>query len=101
VPVRVPADAEGALGMAVLAAGAIGGDVPGAAARLVRLDRTLDPDPDRGAALAGGHVAFVDALERRGWIDPQLADHARTRVSTPTAPTPDASIPTASTRRTP
>ncbi|MDT7578957.1 MAG: D-ribulokinase [Pseudonocardiales bacterium] len=83
VPVRVPADAEGALGMAVLAAGAIGGDVPGAAARLVRLDRTLDPDPERGAALADAHVAFVDTLEQRGWLDPQLAEHARTRISTP------------------
>lgn len=79
VPVRVPADAEGALGMAVLAAGAIGGDVPGAAKRLVRLDRTLDPDPQRGAALAADHVAFVDALEHRGWVDPQLAEHARSR----------------------
>jgi sugar (pentulose or hexulose) kinase len=81
VPVRVPADAEGALGMAVLAAGAIGGDVPGAAARLVRLDRTLEPDPERGAALVDDHVAFVDALERRGWLDPQLAEHARTRLA--------------------
>jgi hypothetical protein len=77
----VPADAEGALGMAVLAAGAIGGDVPGAAQRLVRLDRTLDPDPQRAGALAEGHVAFVDALQQRGWLDPQLAEHARTRLT--------------------
>jgi sugar (pentulose or hexulose) kinase len=88
VAVRVPADAEGALGMAVLAAGAIDGDVPGAAKRLVRLDRTLDPDPARGAALAQDHIAFVDALEQRGWLDPHLAEHARTRVTTAhTAPT--------------
>ncbi len=103
VPVRVPADAEAALGMAVLAAGAAegdadggpdgdagggpGGGVPGAARRLVRLDRTLDPDPRRGAALAERHVAFVDALERRGWLDPQLAGHARARTrGTPTPP---------------
>jgi hypothetical protein len=66
--------------MAVLAAGAIGGDVPGAAQRLVRLDRTLDPDPQRGAALADDPVAFVDALHQRGWLDPQLAEHARTRL---------------------
>lgn len=81
VPVRVPRNAEGALGMAVLAAGAIDGDVPGAAKRLVELDRTLEPDASRGAALAEGHVAFVDALARRGWIDPQLADHARDRLT--------------------
>jgi sugar (pentulose or hexulose) kinase len=85
VPVRVPADAETALGMAVLAAGAVdgpeGGGVAGAARRLVRLDRTLDPDPRRGAALHDGHVAFVDALSARGWLDPQLAEHARTRLA--------------------
>lgn len=81
VPVRVPADAEGALGMAVLAAGTIDGDVPAAAERLVRLDRTLEPDPERGAALVDDHAAFVDALERRGWLDPQLAEHARTRLN--------------------
>jgi sugar (pentulose or hexulose) kinase len=94
VPVRVPADAEAALGMAVLAAGATdggeggggGGGVPDAARRLVRLDRTLDPDPRCGAALAEGHVAFVHALEQRGWLDPQPAAHARTRLATPTGP---------------
>ena len=53
---------------------------PGAARRLVRLDRTLDPDPRRGAALHDGHVAYVDALERRGWLDPRLAGHARDRL---------------------
>jgi sugar (pentulose or hexulose) kinase len=86
VPVRVPADAETALGMAVLAAGAAdgaaAGGVPDAARRLVRLDRTLDPDPRRGAALRDGHVAFVDALSARGWLDPQLAEHARARLAT-------------------
>ena len=79
VPVRVPAHAEASLGMAVLAAGAVDGDVPGAAKRLVRVDRILDPDPQRGAELAEGHLAFVDALERRGWLERRLADHARTR----------------------
>ncbi len=71
----------------LLAAGSTDGDVPGAARRLVRLDRTLDPDPRRGAALAERHVAFVDALERRGWLDPLLAGHARARTrGTPTPP---------------
>ena len=79
VPVRIPADAEAALGMAVLAAGVHDGDIPGAAKRLVRLDRTLQPDPARSAALAPAHRAFVDALEHRGWLDPQLAEHARRR----------------------
>jgi D-ribulokinase len=80
VPVRVPRNAEAALGMAVLAAGAHDGDIPGAAKRLVRLDRTLRPDPDRGSALLPAHHAFVDALEGRGWLDPRLAAHARART---------------------
>lgn len=80
VRVRVPADAEAALGMAVLAAGAHDGDVPGAAKRLVRLHDTLDPDPHRTAALVPAHHAFVDALAQRGWLDPQLAAHARVRT---------------------
>jgi sugar (pentulose or hexulose) kinase len=80
VPVRVPADAEAALGMAVLAAGAHDGDIAGAAKRIVRLHRTLDPDLTRTAALAPAHRAFVDALEQRGRLDPQLAAHARART---------------------
>jgi len=74
------ADAEAALGMAVLAAGAHDGDIAGAAKRLVRLHRTLEPDPTRTAGLAPAHCAFVDALEQRGWLDPQLAAHARART---------------------
>jgi D-ribulokinase len=81
VPVRIPADAEAALGMAVLAAGAADGDVPGAAKRLVRLDRTLEPDPVAAAAVAPAYRAFVDALEQRGWLDSRLAEHARRRCA--------------------
>jgi D-ribulokinase len=80
VPVRVPADAEAALGMAVLAAGAHDRDIAGAAKRIVRLHRTLEPDLTRTAGLAPAHRAFVDALEQRGWLDPQLAAHARART---------------------
>ncbi|UED87759.1 FGGY-family carbohydrate kinase [Streptomyces profundus] len=75
VPVWLPDNPEPALGMAVLAAGAVSGDIPLAARRLVRVRRTLQPDPDRTAALLPGYHAFVDALAARGWLDPRLAEH--------------------------
>ncbi|MFE1361002.1 FGGY-family carbohydrate kinase [Streptomyces harbinensis] len=68
VPVRLPENPEPALGMAVLAAGAVRGDIPAAARRLVRVRRTLEPDPERTARLTPGYRALVAALERRGWL---------------------------------
>ncbi|MDT0317706.1 FGGY-family carbohydrate kinase [Streptomyces millisiae] len=73
VPVRLPANPEPALGMAVLAAGALGGDVPGAARRLVRVRHTLEPDPARTATLTPGYHALVAEFARRGWIDARFA----------------------------
>ncbi|WP_103341477.1 FGGY-family carbohydrate kinase [Amycolatopsis sp. CA-126428] len=79
VPVRLPDDPEPARGMAVLAAGAAGGDIPAAARRLVRVRDTLEPDLARGAALAPGYDAFVTALADRAWLDPDVANQARQR----------------------
>ncbi|TDC27185.1 carbohydrate kinase [Streptomyces sp. 8K308] len=73
VQVRLPANPEPALGMAVLAAGALGGDVPGAARRLVRVRHTLEPDPARTAALTPGYHALVAEFVRRGWLDARFA----------------------------
>ncbi|WP_207930294.1 FGGY-family carbohydrate kinase [Streptomyces hainanensis] len=73
VPVRLPANPEPALGMAVLAAGAVTGDVPDAARRLVRVRRVIEPDPARTAALAPAYHALVAELVRRGWLDPRFA----------------------------
>lgn len=85
VPVRIPDNAEAALGMAVLAAGSAvegsPGDVRTAAAALVHVSRTLHPDPERGAALAPGYRDFVTELAHRGWLDARIAGHARTRVA--------------------
>ncbi|MDT0343674.1 FGGY-family carbohydrate kinase [Streptomyces litchfieldiae] len=74
VPVRVPENPESALGMAVLAAGALSGDIPAAARRLVRLRRTLQPDLTRTAALTPAYHSFVDGLVERGWLDPRFAE---------------------------
>ncbi|MBW5425714.1 carbohydrate kinase [Streptomyces sp. BG9H] len=79
-PVRVPAHAEGALGMAVLAATSAGAGVEEAAAAMVRPAEEIVPDPARTARWAPVHLAFVDALTERGWLDPAVAAHARERT---------------------
>lgn len=76
VPVRLPVNPEPGLGMAVLAAGSVAGDIQGAARRLVRVRRTLTPDPARTEALLPGYRAFVGELVGRGWLDPALAEGA-------------------------
>ncbi|MDT0268477.1 FGGY family carbohydrate kinase [Streptomyces sp. DSM 44915] len=76
VPVRLPENPEPGLGMAVLAAGAVGGDIPAAARRLVRLRRALIPDPARTEALLPGYRAFVAELAGRGWLDPRLTERS-------------------------
>jgi sugar (pentulose or hexulose) kinase len=68
VPVRLPTNPEPALGMAVLAAGAMTGDIPAAARRLVRVRTTLHPDPVRTAELTPAYRAFVIALAERGLL---------------------------------
>ena len=81
VQVRIPASSEPSVGMAVLAAGAVEGDVPAAAARMVATREVLQPDAQRGAELATGYVDFVTALTDRGWLDPRTAAHARKRAA--------------------
>lgn len=80
-PVRIPASAEPAVGMAVLAAGAHEGGVAAAAGRMVRVRAELQPDARRGAGLAAGYADFVTALTDRGWLDPRTAAHARKRAA--------------------
>ncbi|MFY0408560.1 FGGY-family carbohydrate kinase [Solicola sp. PLA-1-18] len=76
--VRVPADATPALGMAVLAAGGEGDPAPLAAA-MTGSSRTFSPRTSRDR-LVPGYVALVDQLEERGWLDPDVAAHARKRA---------------------
>ena len=80
VPVQLPERAESALGAAVLAAGGRGpGGLAGAAGRLVRQRTVLEPDAGRAAQLLAAHVALVEALSSRGWLDERLTQHAVTR----------------------
>ncbi|MFG1945151.1 FGGY-family carbohydrate kinase [Nonomuraea sp. NPDC048826] len=74
-PVTLRENAEPALGMAVLAAGA-----PGAAARMVRTREVVEPS---GADLREPYLRFVSALEERGWLPEPVAAHARERSGAP------------------
>ena len=82
VPVQLPERAESALGAAVLAAaGAGAGGLTGAAERLVRQRTVLEPDAARAPQLLAAHVALVEALSARGWLDERLTRHALTRAT--------------------
>ncbi|MFV0131269.1 FGGY-family carbohydrate kinase [Streptomyces sp. HMX112] len=78
--VRLPEQAEGAVGMAVLAATASGTTLERAAAAMVRVRRELVPDPARTARLTPLYLDFVDELTRRGWLDAAVAAHAHGRA---------------------
>lgn len=69
-PVTLRENAEPALGMAVLA----GGDP----ARMIRTRAVVEPSEAR---LGEAYVRFVTELERRGWLDPEAATHARERTT--------------------
>ncbi|MEI5100601.1 FGGY family carbohydrate kinase [Streptomyces sp. PmtG] len=87
-PVRVPAQAEGAVGMAVLAATAAGVSVRAAAAALVGPGAEIRPDHDRTARRLPGYLRFVDELAARGWLPPRVAAHAHARGALPAPPEP-------------
>ena len=78
-PVKLPENAEAALGMAVLAASG-GRDVAATAAAMVRIRETLDPEPERTRTFLAPYLRLVDELARRDWLAPEVAAHARARA---------------------
>lgn len=80
-PVRLPEQAEGAIGMAVLAATSSGASLQEAAAAMVRIGEEIHPSPSRTARYLPVYLRFIDALTRRGWLDQTVADHARRRAA--------------------
>jgi sugar (pentulose or hexulose) kinase len=77
-PVRLPEHTESAVGMALLAAAATRGRAcADVAAEMCRTREVIEPRPDRAERFGERYVRFVDELERRGWLDAQLATHAR------------------------
>jgi len=79
--VAVPEHAEGALGMALLAAATETG-LATAAQRMVRPARVFQPRT-HADVFDEPYVAWVDELARRGWIGDSLADAARAGAVTP------------------
>lgn len=80
-PVRLPAQAEPAMGMAVLASTLAGRSVVEAARLMVRGYAELTPDPTRAPVLLQRYGDFLDVLTARGWLDDRTASHARKRAT--------------------
>ncbi|MEU6762094.1 FGGY family carbohydrate kinase [Streptomyces sp. NPDC046853] len=80
-PVRLPEQAEGAVGMAVLAATSGGASLQEAAAAMVRAGEEIRPSPARTARYLPLYLRFTDELTRRGWLSRAVADHARRRAA--------------------
>ena len=79
-PVKLPENAEAAFGMAVLAASG-GREVAATAAAMVRIRETLDPLPERTRQFHEPYLRLVEELNRRGWLDSNIAAHARSRAA--------------------
>jgi sugar (pentulose or hexulose) kinase len=78
-PVTLPDNAEAALGMAILAAAA-GRKVADVAGAMVRIREVIDPRPDHVGRFCEPFLRLVDELVRRGWLTPDIAQHAHRRV---------------------
>jgi len=79
-PVTLVEQAESAFGMAVLAAAATTDrSVAGAADAMVRVRHVVEPRSEHADDLRAGYTRFLEELERRGWLGPELAAHARSR----------------------
>ncbi|MFI1801708.1 FGGY-family carbohydrate kinase [Streptomyces sp. NPDC020379] len=79
--VRLPVQAESAVGMAVLAATSGGATLQEAIARMVRLGEEIVPAPARTAHHLPAYLRFIDRLTHRGWLDAAVAEHARRRAA--------------------
>ena len=47
------------------------------AAGMVRVREVVEPSPGGAARFTEPYVRFVDELERRGWLPPETARHAK------------------------
>ncbi len=74
-PVRLPQNAEPAVGMAILAASA-GRRVGEVARAMVRVREIIEPRPFRLQRFRTSYVRLIEELAGRGWIPPALAAKA-------------------------
>ena len=78
--VRIPENAEAALGMAVLAA-SVGRRVADVTKEMSRTREVIDPRPDHIGRFQESYVRLIHELEHRGWLPPKVAEHARGRAT--------------------
>ncbi|MDQ6775696.1 MAG: FGGY family carbohydrate kinase [Actinomycetota bacterium] len=69
---------EPGFGMALLAASCELG-LADAAAEMVHVREVIEPRPDRAERFREPYLRLVDELERRGWLEHTVAEHARVR----------------------
>ena len=77
-PVKLPDNAEPALGMAVLAASQ-GGRTADVAAEMVAIREVIEPRAQAAGRFDAPYLRLIDVLEQRGWLAPSSATHARER----------------------
>lgn len=86
--VDLPANAQPALGMAVLAKASVSSDRAGdapldlraATAAMVHVSRTVEPREQHRETHDRGYLRLVGQLCDRGWLPTRVADHARGRT---------------------
>jgi len=78
--VRIPENAEAALGMAVLAA-SVGRRVSEVTKEMSRTREVIDPRPDNMRRFQQPYIRLIGELEKRGWLPTNVADHARRRAT--------------------
>jgi sugar (pentulose or hexulose) kinase len=79
-PVTLPDNAEPALGMAVLAASP-GREAADVAAEMVRIRDVVEPRAGSAGRFDDPYTHLLDELEKRGWLKPEAANHARERTT--------------------
>jgi sugar (pentulose or hexulose) kinase len=77
---EVPAIAEPAFGMAILAS-CLQRPLHDAVAAMVRIESRHEPQLQQIDSALQLHLHMVDALEARGWLPSATASHARQRVA--------------------
>jgi sugar (pentulose or hexulose) kinase len=77
---KIPAVAEPALGMALLASTMHRSFVE-ASRSMVRIAHIVEPNMAQHARLSDSYLTFIDHLQTRGWLPRDIADHARGRAA--------------------
>jgi D-ribulokinase len=72
-PVQLPATAEPAFGMAILAS-STGRCLDDVARQMVRIREIIEPRPNRLGYFRESYMKLVEELARRGWLPPALVD---------------------------